>query len=113
MINKINNNPDNSIISADMKIRGKINASGNLILLGTVTGDIKCNSLSIEDSGVLKGNIEAEIVSIAGKFDGQVLADVVSIKSSGHVSGEVNYENISIEEGAKIEAQIGKKKNKD
>ena len=113
MISKGNNGSENSIISSDMKIRGKISASGGLVLLGNVTGDIKCNSLSIEESGTLKGNIDAEIVSIAGKCDGQVLADVVSVKSSGNVTGEVSYENISIEEGAKIEAQVGKRKPKE
>ncbi len=107
-----NEGNENSIISSDMKIRGKITASGDLILLGTVTGDIKCNTLSIEPSGVLKGNVDAEAVSIAGKCDGQVLADMVSISNNGQVSGEVSYENISIEEGAKIEAQIGKRKPK-
>ena len=113
MISKGNNSSDKSIISSDMKIRGKISASGGLVLLGSVTGDIKCNSLSIEDTGVLKGNVDAEIVSIAGKFDGQVLAEVVSIKSSGNVTGEVSYENISIQEGARIEAQVGKRKVKE
>ena len=110
MISKGNNNSDKSIISSDMKIRWKISASGGLVLLGSVTGDIKCNSLSIEDSGVLKGNVDAEIVYIAGKFDGQVLSEVVSIRSTGSVNGEVSYDNISIEEGAKVEAQLGKKK---
>tara|TARA_B100000131_G_scaffold217853_1_gene209362 strand:- start:867 stop:1235 length:369 start_codon:yes stop_codon:yes gene_type:complete len=113
MISKGNNGSENSIISSDMKIRGKISASGGLVLLGNVTGDIKCNSLSIEETGTLKGNVDAEIVSIAGKCDGQVLADVVSVKSTGNVSGEVSYENISIEEGAKIEAQVGKRKPKE
>ena len=35
-----------------------------------------------------------------------------SIKSTGKISGEVFYENISIEEGAVVEAQIGKRKSK-
>ena len=106
-------NIEKSIISSDMKIRGKISASGDLTLLGSVTGDIKCNSLSVEESGMLKGNVDADNVIIAGKCDGQVLADTVAIRSGGQVSGEVSYENISIEEGAKIEAQVGKRKPKE
>ena len=31
---------------------------------------------------------------------------------AGQISGEVFYENISIEEGAVVEAQVGKRKNK-
>ena len=33
----------------------------------------------------------------------------ISIKSSGKITGEVFYENISIEEGAVVEAQVGKR----
>ena len=57
MANKTDGEVEKSIISSDMKIKGKITASGGLVLLGNVVGDIKCNSLSIEESGVLKGNI--------------------------------------------------------
>ena len=111
MLGKTNNNEsEKSIISSDMKIKGKISAEGELMLLGSVVGDIKCHILHVEETGTLKGNIDADIVTVSGKCDGQVIAEVVSIKSTGKISGEVFYENISIEEGAIVEAQIAKKK---
>ena len=103
---------EKSVISSDMKIKGKISADGDIMLLGSVVGDIKCHNLSIEDSGTLKGNIDADVVTVSGKCDGQVSGDVISIRSTGKITGEVFYENISIEEGAAVEAQIGKRKNK-
>ena len=113
MLGKTNNTEaEKSVISSDMKIKGKISADGELVLLGSVVGDIKCHSLSVEGSGNLKGNIDANIVNVSGKCDGQVSGDFVSVKSTGKISGEVFYENISIEEGAVIEAQIGKRQNK-
>ena len=113
MLGKTNDSEtDKSVISKDMKIKGKISADGGLVLLGSVVGDIKCHSLSVEDTGTLKGNIDADVVTISGKCDGQVSGDVISIKSTGKISGEVFYENISIEEGAVVEAQIGKRKSK-
>ena len=48
---------------------------------------------------------------MSGRCDGQVSGDMISVKSTGKISGEVFYENISIEEGAVVEAQIGKRKN--
>ena len=99
-----------SVISSDMKIKGKISADGDLVLLGSVVGDIKCHSLSVEDTGTLKGNVDADDVTVSGKCDGQVSGDIISIKSSGKITGEVFYENISIEEGAVVEAQVGKRK---
>ena len=106
MLGKTNDTEnEKSVISSDMKIKGKISADGDLILLGSVVGDIKCHSLAVEDTGTLKGNIIADVVTVSGKCDGQVSGDVVSIKS-----GEVFYENISIEEGAIVEAQVSKRK---
>ena len=47
MLGKTNNTEgDKSVISSDMKIKGKISADGELVLLGSVVGDIKCHSLS-------------------------------------------------------------------
>ena len=113
MLGKTNNTEaDKSVISSDMKIKGKISADGELVLLGSVVGDIKCHSLSVEGTGNLKGNIDADIVNVSGKCDGQVSAEVVSIQSSGKISGDIFYENISIEEGAIVEAQISKRKKK-
>ena len=113
MLGKTNDTEsEKSVISSDMKIKGKISADGDLVLLGSVVGDIKCHSLSVEDTGTLKGNIDADVVTVAGKCDGQVTGDIVSIKSTGKISGEVFYENISIEEGAVVEAQVGKRKIK-
>ena len=101
MLGKTNDTENaKSVISSDMKIKGKISADGDLVLLGSVVGDIKCHSLSVEDTGTLKGNIDADVVSVSGKCDGQVSGDVISIKSTGKITGEVFYENISIEEGA-------------
>ena len=51
-------------------------------------------------------------MTVSGKCDGQIIGEFVSVKSSGKISGEVFYENISIEEGAIVEAQIGKRQNK-
>ena len=101
----------NGYVEADLTTE-KVTIGSSGKFLGSVGGDIKCHSLSVEDSGTLKGNIDAAVVTVSGKCDGQVSGDVVSIKSTGKISGEVFYENISIEEGAVVEAQIGKRKSK-
>ena len=111
MLGKTNDTENaRSVISSDMKIKGKISADGDLLLLGSVVGDIKCHSLSVEDTGTLKGNIDADVVTVSGKCDGHVSGDIISVKSSGKITGEDFYENISIEEGAVVEAQVGKRK---
>ena len=80
MLGKTNDTENaKSVISSDMKIKGKISADGDLVLLGSVVGDIKCHSLSVEDTGTLKGNVDADVVTVSGKCDGQVSGDIISI----------------------------------
>ena len=57
MANKTDGEVEKSIISSDMKIKGKITASGGLVLLGNVVGDIKCNSLSIEEAAKIEAQL--------------------------------------------------------
>ena len=100
MLGKTNGNDvDKSVISSDMKIKGKISAEGELILLGSVIGDIKCHSLSVEDTGILKGNIEGEqlYVSAQGPYGREIpktlQGDYSTLKSFGltNLKDVVNY----------------------
>ena len=76
MLGKTNDiETEKSTISRDMKIKGKISADGDIVLLGSVVGDIKCHSLSVEDTGTLKGNVDADVVTVSGKCDGQLSGD--------------------------------------
>ena len=108
MLGKTNNTEaDKSVISSDMKIKGKISADGELVLLGSVVGDIKCHSLSVEGTGNLKGTIETDNADVCGKVDGNVkISGTLTIQEQGSVAGTIEYQNLQIKLGGKINGDI-------
>ena len=91
-----------SIIGADVKITGNVTTSGELQLDGTVEGDLKCGSMTMGESGIVAGSIEAEKVIIRGKVKGEVRARSVRLENSAIIEGDVVHESLSVEAGAKL-----------
>jgi cytoskeletal protein CcmA (bactofilin family) len=57
---------DITIISEKSDIEGKLKMPGKVMILGSFTGSINCNTLEIYKDGKAVGTIEAENVIIAG-----------------------------------------------
>ncbi len=91
-----------SIIGSDVKITGNITTSGELQLDGSVEGDLKCGSMTMGESGVVTGSIEADKVIIRGKVKGEVRARSVRLENSAIIEGDIVHESMSVEAGAKL-----------
>lgn len=103
---KIPANSVPSIISADVIIKGNISTSGEIQLDGTVEGDIKSNSLTIGESGKVKGKITADDVVVKGSVNGSVNGRNIRLEKTARISGDLCHQTLSIEAGAKIEGNL-------
>src|SRR5258708_6907152 len=92
-----------SIISADLRITGNLESDGDIQIDGSVDGDIRSGKVTISESAVVKGAVEAETVRIAGRLTGQVKARHVTLMKSARVVADVMQESLSIEPGASFE----------
>ena len=54
-----------SIISADLRITGNLESDGDIQIDGTVDGDIRSGRITVSETAVVKGALEAETVRIA------------------------------------------------
>ena len=105
---------ETTIISDSSNFKGNIETEGTLIVHGSVTGTIKCGSLEILQEGDVDANVEAENVSVAGKFQGEMICNGrLNILSTGKVMGEIVYGRLSIESGGKLAGNLTKSKSKD
>ena len=103
---------ETTIISAGSKFEGSIETAGTLIVDGSVTGNIKCSSLEILPDGNLEANVEAEDVSVAGRFEGEMICnDKLTVLSKGKVIGDVSYGTLSIESGGALDGSVSKSKS--
>ena len=98
--------PSSSVIGVEMQINGNIKCSGNLVLKGKVRGNIECDHISISSEGDLKGNIKSLYSTIGGNFIGDVFADTLAIESTAIIKGNLYYNNLKAQPGAKLDVQL-------
>ena len=98
-----------SFIGSEVSITGNISASGDIHLDGAVQGDISCGSLTVGASGQVKGNVLAQRATVAGAVEGSVVATELVVEKTAKISGDVSYESISIETGARVDGRLSQK----
>ncbi|QAY75961.1 polymer-forming cytoskeletal protein [Sphingosinicella sp. BN140058] len=99
-----------SFIGPDVTVTGNIVTDGRLHVDGTVTGDIRCGSLTQGSSGAVHGNIVAEEAELAGLVDGAVEAGTLTLAASARITGDVLYETVGIAAGAQVEGRFRRRK---
>lgn len=95
-----------SVIGSDVTIKGDISASADLHVDGTIEGDIACASLVQGESSKITGGITAETARFAGKVNGSIRAREVVILRSAQIEGDVQYETLTIEQGAQVDGRF-------
>lgn len=94
-----------SIISKDLNILGNLVSDGLIEVEGKIEGNIICASVTIRQSGSVKGDVVAEVVQIDGEVRGLIKARHVRVSDTGRITGVIMYETLSIKDGAFIDGQ--------
>ena len=95
-----------SIIANGVKITGTIDADGAEVQVdGEVEGNVRGGSLTVGDTGMVKGDIVSESVTVHGRVEGSVRARKVMLARNAHVLGDIVHQSLSVEMGAVFEGQ--------
>ena len=89
-----------TIIGADFRVKGDISCEGDIQLEGTVEGNIKSVRLTVGETGIVNGDVNAEGVRVQGKVVGTITAQTVELAGTAHVTGDILHERLSVENGA-------------
>ncbi|WP_120716830.1 bactofilin family protein [Tsuneonella amylolytica] len=95
-----------SVIGSDVVIKGDIEASADLHIDGRVEGDIACASLVQGEGSHIQGGITAESARIGGAVTGSIAARELVVLRSARINGDVNYDALTIEQGAEVEGRF-------
>lgn len=95
-----------SMLGPDTNIIGNIEATADLHVDGRIEGDIACNSLVQGEGSEIVGSVKAETVRIAGTVRGTVTAREVVILKSAKIEGDVAYDALTIEQGARLNGRL-------
>lgn len=95
-----------SIIANGVRITGTIDADGAEVQIdGEIEGNIRGGSLTVGDTGMVKGDVVSESVTVHGRVEGSVRARKVILARNAHVLGDIVHQSLSVEMGAVFEGQ--------
>ncbi len=98
-----------SVIGGDVTITGDLAATSELHVDGRIEGDIACAALVQGEGSVIEGAVSAESARLAGTLKGSVAARELVILKSAQIDGDVQYETLTIEQGAVVEGRFAPK----
>lgn len=101
---------DNSqtVIGKSVTIKGEIQGSEPLVIEGTVEGKVQIEtSVMIRDSGLVKADLDAGTLNIAGGVIGNIsVKEKVEIVNGGYVVGDIRAPRVVINDGASVKGHI-------
>jgi cytoskeletal protein CcmA (bactofilin family) len=101
---------DNSqtVIGKSVTIKGEIHGTEPLIIEGTVEGRVQIEtSVMIRDSGLVKADLDAANLNIAGGVVGNIaVKEKVEIVNGGYVVGDIRAPRVVINDGASVKGHI-------
>lgn len=108
-----NNNTQNleTIIGQGTHIKGDMTFSGTMYIEGTIEGSVVAgnndDTLSIIQTGQVKGSIKAGNLIISGEVEGDIKASgKIEVAASARINGNIHYTNIEMEAGSQVNGQL-------
>lgn len=96
-------------ISTELIITGEVFSSGDLLIEGTIRGDILAPNaiVTIAKEAVVEADIRGNVVRIYGAVRGSISAsERIDIGSSASVTGNVSADHVVISDGAVVNGHI-------
>lgn len=98
-----------SFIGAEVIISGDLATDAQIHVDGRIDGNVRCAQLGQGAEGIIAGNIFAEEARLAGRVEGTVSAGTLVVEASATILGDVAYDTIAIEAGARIEGRLARR----
>ena len=88
-------------------LKGNFEVPDIASISGAVEGEITAKQVIIEATGVVRGKLSGESVDIRGEVNEYISSTrSLIIRSTGKVSGSINYSEIEIEKGGHLHGEL-------
>ena len=97
-----------NILSNDVHIKGSVKFGDELVLDGSVEGEINSEAghLTVGENASIKGEVNTRAVVVFGKVDGNLtVTERCELKADAEIVGDIRAGTLSIEEGAAFMGQ--------
>ncbi|AEF17672.1 MULTISPECIES: bactofilin family protein [Thermoanaerobacterium] len=98
----VNTDKIDTIIGKNTKIEGNISSQGTMRIDGLVTGKVEVEgNLIVGENSKIEADVKADNISVSGEIVGNLtIKNQVQITSTGKVYGDIEVQNLIIDEGA-------------
>ncbi|HPG88709.1 MAG TPA: polymer-forming cytoskeletal protein [Hyphomicrobium sp.] len=86
-------------------IEGFLDFDGELVVEGTVIGNVRCLSLTVKERGQVDGNVVAERVTVLGDVTGAINANDLVLRTACSVAGDIFHKQLRLEDGCYFEGK--------
>ena len=93
------------VVNRGVTIVGSLSVEGDVLVEGTVDGDVRCGGLQIAERGAVEGLIVAESVVVLGEFMGLIYAHELVLGAGCAVEGQIFHNKLVLEEGSYFEGK--------
>ncbi|MBX3492332.1 MAG: polymer-forming cytoskeletal protein [Parvibaculum sp.] len=101
-------------VGRGLKLEGKIQSCDALVIEGDVQATIESGTLTISETGEVRGEATVDEAEINGKFDGTLtVRKCLTINTTGRINGKVRYGELRVEQGGQISGEIQAEDAKD
>ena len=99
------NNNMSSILGPEIEINGDLTIKGDILIYGTVLGNVECRGkVHTAKGSLIKGNVNSKSAYINGEIEGDLIAqDKVVLAKCSQLKGNLVSSTLTIEEGAKFD----------
>ena len=113
------NHSGRSHVGETLQIEGDVRSSGSMDVSGLINGNVFVSEMTVNETGSVRGTLEATSVEVNGHVEGKISADTIIIGKNAVIKGDVFFKStLKTEEGADIDGYIkrldnGKKNNEE
>jgi len=95
-------NDVSTLVSKDAEFQGTLRIQGSVRVDGTILGDlVSTHTVTVGNTGVIEGNINAEEIIVAGRVKGALIAKGrVMLESTAQFEGDLTATKLAVVEGA-------------
>lgn len=100
-----------TVVGPSVRVEGDFASEGNIIVKGTVTGNVKTSKmLTVEKGARIFANVKAENAVVSGSIKGNVkVAERLEMTETAQVCGDVECKILSVAAGALVYGKVAMK----
>ena len=97
-----------TVVGPSVNVEGDLSSNGNIIVKGTVTGNINTSKqLTVEKGAKIIANVKAGSAIIAGEVKGNMkIKESLELTSTSRILGDTSVKTLSVEPGAVLYGKI-------